>query len=502
MDLKKFLLNKITPKELSESEVKSSLNWVLQDGIFAQLFESLIAGPILIAVALMMGASNALIGYLVALPFLANIFQFLGIFLVEKYRNRRAICLFVSSLGRFCILGVAILALTPNAPMAAVILAVCYTFRYIGNALAGSAWNSWMKDLIPSKILGSFFAKRLGYNMATALIASLSIALCLKIWPWKTNTFYALTFFIAFLAGAYMMLVYYKIGEPPMEKNPSPDSFLKRIFKVFKDTNFSRLIMFLGTWNFAINLAVPFFTVVLLESLHLEMSFVLILTTLTQVVNVLVMRSWGKVSDTFNNKSILLICAPLYVLCIFLFLFTGFPQRHPYTIPLLVFIYALMGVAQAGVTLASNNIALKLAPKGNATIYLSVNSMVNALMAGTAPILGGMFADYFKDKKLSLLFRWFDGQKTEELNLLLISHWDFFFLLATIVALLSLSFLSKIKEEGQVNERVVISSFLTLCYENLPTPHKLYVFLSRKKYKEKLAAQKEQTLIIEQTQAN
>ena len=498
MSIKDYFTKKIQPKALSEEEVKRSLFWVLQDGIFAQMFESLIAGPILIAVALMMGASNALIGYLVALPFLANIAQFPGLFLLEKYRNRKALCLVLSSLGRFSILGIAILILTPNAPMAAYILAICYTLRYLGTALAGSSWNSWMKDLIPSKILGAFFAKRLAFSMITALTVTLSVAFFLKIWTGPVNLFYSFVFFIAFLSAVYMLLVYYKIGESVMERPETNDGILKRLLKVFKDSNFTKLIMFLGTWNFAINLAVPFFTVVLLESLQLEMSFVLILTTLTQVVNVLVMKSWGKISDTFNNKSILLVCAPLYVLCIFLFMFTGFPERHNYTIPLLFFIYALMGAVQAGITLASNNIALKLAPKGNAAIYLSVNGMINALMAGTAPILGGLFADFFKNKQLSLLFRWFNGETTTELYVIQISHWGFFFLFATFFALFSLTFLKSIKEEGEVNERVVVSSFLMMFYESvIPHPQKIFVFLSRKRYKEKLKETKTSQQITE-----
>ena len=491
MSIISYIKQQITPKPLSEEQVKRSLFWVLQDGIFAQLFESLISGPILIAVALMMNASNALIGYLVALSALANLAQFPGAWLTEKYRNRRAICFYISSFGRLCVLGIAISALAPDMPMAAGILAVCYTLRYVGSSMAGSAWNSWMKDLIPPQILGAFFSKRLAYSMATALLTTMTIALALKFWPFSTNKFYALVFFIAFLVGVYTIYVYYKIGEPPMEKPSSDEAFIKRIFKVFKDRNFTHLVMFLSSWNFSINLAVPFFTVVLLKTLKLDMSLVLVLTTLTQVVNVLVMRSWGKISDTFNNKSILMVSGPLYILCIFLFIFTGFPSKHSYTIPLLVLIYTLMGIAQAGITLASNNIALKLAPKGNAAIYLSVNGTVNALMAGTAPILGGLFADFFADKQLSFLIRWISNNDVKEIFLLQISHWSFFFLFATVLALLSLLFLRKVNEEGQVNERVVVSSFLSLFYESVsPLPQKIFLFLSRKRYKEKLEQEK------------
>ena len=65
--------SKLTPHELTDREVKNSLYWVLQDGIFSQMFESLIAGPVVIAIALMVGASNLMIGYLMALPYLANL---------------------------------------------------------------------------------------------------------------------------------------------------------------------------------------------------------------------------------------------------------------------------------------------------------------------------------------------------------------------------------------------------------------------------------------------
>ncbi len=484
----------IAPHPLTEEEVKHSLSWVIQDGIFAQLFESLIAGPVLIAVALLTGASNALIGYLVALPFLANIAQFPGAWLVDKYGTRKKITLFVSGTGRLCILGVAFLAFVPSVPAAAYLLAICYTLRYVGSCLAGSPWNSWMKDLIPSQILGKFFARRLVYIMSTALLTTLTVAFLLKIWPFAQSDFYGLVFIVAFLMGAYSIFVYYKIQEPPMEKLPSPESFIRRLFKVFKDYNFSRLILFLSSWNFAVNLAVPFFTVVLLKQNHLDISFILVLTTITQVVSVLVMKPWGKISDTYSNKSILLVASPLYVFCIFLFMFVKDPAQHPYAIPLLVCIYSIMGIAQAGVTLASNNIALKLAPKGNASIYLSANGMVNALTAGTAPLLGGIFADFFQDKSLSFLLRWETQDIMKDFFIIHLTHWDFFFALATIFGLLSLTFLRKVKEEGEVNEKVVISQFLSLFYQSLSNftvaPQRLFVFLSRRRYQEQLEKQR------------
>ena len=43
----------------------------------------------------------------------------------------------------------------------------------------------------------------------------------------------------------------------------------------FKDANFENLAIFLGFWSFAVNLAVPFFTVYMLKRLELKISFII-----------------------------------------------------------------------------------------------------------------------------------------------------------------------------------------------------------------------------------
>ena len=107
----------------------------------------------MIAIALSLGASNAMIGYLVSLPFLANLAQFPGAFLVEKFRKRKLITVWFSSLGRACLIFIAFLVFFPKTKGVLYGLCIFYTGRYLGSCLAGSSWNSWMKDLIPEKQL-------------------------------------------------------------------------------------------------------------------------------------------------------------------------------------------------------------------------------------------------------------------------------------------------------------------------------------------------------------
>ncbi len=484
-------IRKITaPHDMTPDQIQKSLPWVVKDGVVSQLLESLTGGPILIALALYMGASNALIGYLVALPLLSNLAQFPGAYLTERIRKRKLICSGISFIGRISFLFIGFLALYPNFPAATFWLAFFYTIRYFASSLAGSAWNSWMKDLIPIQILGRFFSKRLMMMIAASLVSSLVMAFLLKVWIFPINVFYSLLALLCFLIAIYGLYVYAHIQEPLMIQDVSNERFFNKVKRVFYDRNFVVLMIFLGFWNFSINLAVPFFSVYVLEQLQLSVSFVLILVTISQISSILVMRSWGKLADMFSNKSVLLLTCPLYILAIFLFLFTSFPSKGITTIPLLIIIYILIGISQSGVTLATGNITLKLAPKGSASVYLSVNGMINAFMAGIAPIIGGFFADYFSEKKLSLILNWTSSLTNQDFHLLIIQHWDFFFLFAAILAIFSLILLNAVKEEGDVNEKIVLSSFLSLFHRNIYVSYhlsqKMFLFISRRRFKESL----------------
>jgi len=464
------------PHVLTDEERKKSLYWVVWDGILTQLIESLTGGAIMVAIALSLGASNAMIGYLVSLPFLANLSQFPGAFLVEKIKKRKLITILFSFSGRFCLVFIAFLLFFPKVNGALYWLGVFYTGRYCGACLAGSSWNSWMKDLIPEKDLGQFFSKRLVFVFLTAILCSLLTAFFLKTGGDVSEKVYGILILTAFIGAVFSLYVFVRIDEPPMDNPPLDVSFLKRSVLVFRDENYRRLLIFLGVWHFAVNLAVPFFTVVLLNTIGLSVSFVLILTVLTQVMSVLVMGIWGKISDSYSNKTILLVSVPLYLLCIFLFIFVG----DFLTVFLLLFIYTFMGIAQAGITLATNNIALKLAPRGRASVYLSMNGIVNALTAGTAPLIGGFFADYFSFRKLSFFVRWENGDFLKDYSLITITHWDFYFLFACILGILSLPLLKRVKEDGEVTERVVLSYFIGLFSKNFQMPQKLFLFLMQK----------------------
>jgi MFS family permease len=455
----------VSKDTLTEEEVESGLRAIIKDGLTSQAMVTFTGGAFLVAFALKLGASNLVIGLLAAIPPLMQLLQIPSIFLVEKIRNRRAISVYASAMSRTMWLLIAFLSLVVSPQTGLTVLITGLVLYSALAAVSGCSWSSWMRDFVPQHRLGTFFSKRMrlatGLGIVLYLTAGFYIDLFKKLSPDLELYGYATLFFLGFLAG--MLGVYFisTIPEPRMAAREDKSKFLELILAPFEDANFRKLITFLGSWNFAINLAAPFFTVYMLIRLKMEMSFVIALTVLSQIMNLAFLRIWGRFTDQFSNKSVLTLCSPLFLICILSWTFTTMPEKYMGTIPLLVAIHIFMGISIAGVTLASGNIALKSAPKERATAYLAANGIVNSLAAGIGPILGGKFADFFATRELALTLTWRSPIRQVAFHTLSFQHWDFFFFLAFLLGLYSIHRLMKIREVGEVEEKIVINELLS-----------------------------------------
>lgn len=450
---------------LTEQQIQSGLRLVIKDGVASQSMAILTGGAFLVAFAVKLGASNAVIGMLAAIGPLSQLLQLPAIFLVEKIRRRRAIVVVAAAIGRLCWLLIAIMPFIVGAKIALAVLVGLLIVSSALGAVSGCSWNSWMRDLIPEKIMGSFFAKRMriavGVGIALSIAAAVYLDYFKKVLPDKETLGYSILFFIGFLAGSAGVYFLWRTPEPRMQSESGRQKILALLVKPFKDENFRKLMAFMCSWNFAVNLAGPFFMVYMLKRLNLSMSLIITLSIVSQILNFAFLRIWGKFTDAFSNKSVLAISGPLFILSILAWTFTTMPERYFLTIPLLFIIHAVMGLSSAGVSLASGNISLKLAPKGQATAYLATNTIVNSVAAGVAPILGGKFADFFNGRELDWVLTYTSPGGEFVLPTLNLQQWDFFFALAFIIGLYSIHRLSMIREIGEVEEKVVMNELFS-----------------------------------------
>ena len=172
--------------------------------------------------------------------------------------------------------------------------------------------------------------------------------------------------------------------------------------------------------------------------------------------SIFTIRIWGRYADRYSNKTIIAIGAPLYILCIIAWCFVGIYSRFYANIALLVGIYMVTGISTAGINLSLTNIGLKLAPREEAIVYLSVKNIITAFFSSIAPLLGGYLADYFLHRHLNITVQWGGPQLNKVFRLIELHEWNFLFAIGAILAFIALEFLVPVKEVGEVEKNQVV----------------------------------------------
>ena len=430
---------------------------------------SITTSGFLAAFALALGANNLQIGILAALPFLTQILQLPSIWLVEKIRKRKAITLLTSiptQLLWFVIALIPFFVQTPSR-LAITLLMALMGLRGLMAAVGNCAWNGWIRDLIPQEVLGRIFSKRLMLSTMTAVVFSLGAAFFVDFWQAQTTGHkgifgysYVLLFGALFLGMASPLFLAF-MPEPLMQTVPGTQpSIWERLTAPFRNRNFRQLIQFLFSWSFASNLAIPFFAVYMLRRLGMPLSWVIGLSVLSQLFNISFLRVWGRFVNRFSNKTVLSLCASLYLLVIFGWIFTDIPENYLLSLPLLAVLHIFAGIANAGITLTIGTIGLKLAPQGEATSYLASASLATNLGTGLGPLCGGLLGDFFSTRNLDLIFTWTDPVLSIRAPVISLTGLDFLFVIAFVVGLMILGILATIREEGEVSREVILESLM------------------------------------------
>lgn len=432
---------------------------LVMDAAWASLAGSLYGGVILIGFALALGAQSFVIGVLSALPLIAQAFQLPAIALVERIQRRKAIAVVAVTLARTLIIGLALIPLLGDSDLQLSLLVVTQFAVTFFGAVTGCALNSWLHQLLPREGLGQFFSRRLFWATVVSCTGTLLAGVVVDHSPLAGLYAYSVVFAAAGIAGYVSSWYLARVPEPRMRPAGPHESIASRIRAPFADRGFRRLLVFMGSWNVASNIAAPFLSVYLLRQLGYSLSTVTTLWVASQIANALTLYAWGRVSDRLSNKAILAVALPVYFLSMAALLFTALPGSERIVLPFLYFIHVAMGAAGGGIGLATGNLGLKLAPQGRGTTYLSAIGIMNSIAGGIAPILGGALAQWFTSSQLSLVIRWASVGHYAELAVIEIARWQFLFAISFVLGFYVLHALSRIDEGEEFSERLVVQQF-------------------------------------------
>lgn len=410
---------------LTSEQIKRGKQYSIFDGLATEAMTTLTGGTLLTAMAIYAGATNVQIGVLAALPSFTNIFQLLAIWLVFRFRNRKLVAICSGVFARLPLILIGLFPFLYSSGTSVALMIFLLSFHYFFGSLAGPGWNSWMKDMIPVSELGTYFSHRGRIIQILSVTLGLSVGLLMD-WL-KTNH---PTFQVYVHAGMFMVGgVFGLLGTFFLSKTPEPTMHVsnKKMIRLLtvplKDKNFLRLILFQGAWSFSLALAIPFYSVYVLKTIQLPLSYLIGFNLITQLASIISIKFWGKLSDRISNKSVLFICGPIYALTI-----VCWPMLAHATCKISLFwmlgaIHLLTGLTTSGINLAIGNFGLKLAEKETAVAYIVFRGMAMALLSTIAPLFAGFVA-------------------SDERSLI------FLFFLSGVLSLISLRLLHNVQEEG------------------------------------------------------
>jgi MFS family permease len=447
---------------VTPEDVERGKHALVKDAAWASMVGALYGGVILIGFALELGATPWHIGVLAAIPFFAQVAQLPAIALIEHFRQRRKIAVLAVSASRIMIAALALVALIPDRRAALGMLLAAQVCITLFGSVGGCSINAWLHQLLRGKGLGALFSRRLFWSTVLASLGALAAGYLVQHWPGAERVqAYALCFAAAGVVGFISTYYISTVPEPRMERTGPPTPLLAMLRAPLADIDFRRVIVFMASWNFASNLAAPFVTVYLLKQVGYGIGTVTTLWIASQFANALTMYLWGRLSDRLSNKAILAVALPAFFGCVVALPFTGIPETHALTLPLLYVIHVAMGAASGGIALATGNLGLKLAPQGRGTSYLAAVGLAGASAGGVAALLGGALADWFAARELSVLVQWVAPGAAHNITVMNFQHWEFLFGVSFVCGAYVIHALSRIKEGAEHSERKVIQEFVT-----------------------------------------
>ena len=85
--------------------------------------------------------------------------------------------------------------------------------------------------------------------------------------------------------------------------------------------------------------------------------------------------------------------------------------------------------------------------------YLASVSLTGSLAGGTASMFGGVLAEWFSSRQMSLLFQWASPTQIQNVTVIQVQHWEFLFAISFVLGFYVMHALSRISEGRTISQR-------------------------------------------------
>ncbi len=349
------------------------------------------------------GANEIHFGLFAGIPLITMFFHFIGA-VSTNYLKRRKPCFMVSLIvSRLLFIPMVLIPiLFPSLGinvMFAVVLVILFISSCLGN-FATPLWLAWMADLIPHRILNSYWGGRQFWMYITWVVSFLVLAFAsyfitvpiTVLFPWITV--------IAVIAGVIDISLFFRVQEPPNITTPHIP-VLKLLTAPLVHKQYMTFIVFSCIWSAVAMFAATFMQLYSLKVLQVPVWQTTLIWCMNGIGIAITGKFWGKLSDKHGHKPVLVILMFLKPIIVFAFLLV---TRESF-LAVMPAVFFFDGIFNAGLMIASNGYMLKLAPRQNRSAFIAAITGLSGILGGIAAMAGGVFLKVFSDFALPLFGR-------------------------------------------------------------------------------------------------
>ena len=325
------------------------------------------------AFALAAGLGEITAGLVATLPMLVGaIFQLVTPAAVRRLGSQRRWVVFCASAqaASFAPLIAAALAGELTRPVLFFAAALYWGF----GMATGSAWNTWITQIVPRRVRSRFFAVRARWCQVAVLAGLMAGGAALQIWS-KTEQpllLFAALFTTALLSRAvssrFLASQSEREGLASDSLRISPAAF----WETFRDPEHGRLLLYLIGTTMAVNISAPYFTPFMLGPLKLSYGEYAVLTGTSFVARIAAMPALGSLAHRTGSRRLLWFASLWIVPLPAMWLIT---QHFAW----LLMVQVCAGIAWGAFELATLLVFFDHIPDRERTSVLSMFNLANAL---------------------------------------------------------------------------------------------------------------------------
>lgn len=373
------------------------------EGASARIIFNLTTGAFLVGLLKYIGASDTVCGYIIAIPVLAAVVQFLSPIILESLKYRKKIIIAGCLVHRLLLSSLIAIPFLPISTNFKLWMAVLLFFlSYLSVSFINPAAANLYVSFVPQNIRGKYFGMRESYLLFSATIVSLILGRTLDTFKESNNeiTGYIVIYAVVFVFTVINYISFHKMKEVPLVHNKTRMKISEVFSLPLKNKIFVNFFIMSIIWNVAFQIAGAFFSVYLVSDLKMNYTAITLLGMLSSITYVISANLWGKFADrrgwlitTILSLSALGVCHTLW--------FFSF-QSSSILLILLTTAHMISGIAWSGINISMFNIQFEFTPDEKRTVYIGFSAAVSGVIGYIAAVLGSVMVGLFGERLVML----------------------------------------------------------------------------------------------------